>query len=351
METKKYKLIGFFVLGFLIFSSATNVAIASDDDLDGIDDDFESSKTRTLNINFEEDKIEIESILRSNLSKNKIEFEIRNNTNGLEVGVEFTPNYDPLTNSSEIELEFEINFQEIVEYVDVNQNNIFEEGIDTEVQTVQLDAFQSTQYSIISISPETDLHYFIVKTIDGIFIAHIYISEEFEIVNNTLITPSETKIAIEINNFVYNNPNSRLALYIKLESEIDYEEKETTEDEALEYAQNEKGIYTTNHSHIGFFSWEENATIDSISKEVFTSAIETDDSEPNEQKTYLNYPNGTLIYHDPKIGIEGLSVPSSDGTTIPGYAIFIFLGAGMLGLIIVFYRVKRNYAKFHQIKN
>ncbi|MFW9877219.1 MAG: hypothetical protein ACFFG0_29365 [Candidatus Thorarchaeota archaeon] len=350
MKLNKYKLIGFLVLGFLIFSSATNIAMASDDDGDGIDDDFEDSKTRTVSITFEDDKIEVESILRTNFTKNKVEFEIRNNTNGLEVGVQFTPNYNPLI-SSEIELEFEINFQEIVEYVDINQNNIFDDGIDTEVKTVPLDAFQSTQYSVISISPETNLHYFIVRTTDGIFTAHIYISEEFEIVNNTLITPSETKIAIEIDNFLYDNPNSRLALYIKLESGVDYDEKETTEDEDSEYALNEKGVFTINNSYVGFFSWEENATIDGVSKEVFTSAIETDDTEPDEQKMYLNYPNGTSIYHDPKIGIEGLSVPSLDGTSIPGFDIFVFLGAAMLGVIIVLYTIKQKKAKLLQIKN
>ncbi len=340
MILKKNKLIGLFLLGILVFSLTSAFAIATDDDGDGVDDDFEDSKTRTLSISFEDDRIEIETVLRANLTKNKIKFEIRNNTNGLEVGVEFIPNYDPLTNTSEIELEFEITFQEIVEYVDLDQDNVFNDATDNEIQVIPLDDFQTTQYSIISISPETDLHYFIVNTTDGKFTAHIYISEEFEIVNNTLITPSETKIAIEINNFNFFNSNSRLALYTKLESGVDYQEKESTEDELAGYALNEKAVYTLNNNNIGFFSWEKNATVDGKSKEVFVSDIETDDTEPTEQKTYLNYPNGTLIYHDPKIGIEGLSIPSHEGGVISGYSILAILGAAMLGIVIIIYRFR-----------
>lgn len=340
MNIKKNKLIGFLILSILIFNLSSGIAVASDDDGDGIDDDFEDSKTRSLSITFEHDKIEVETVLRTGNNKNKIEFEIRNNTNGLEVGVEFTPNHDSLSNISEIELEFEITFKEIVEYVDLDQNNVFDDLIDNEIQVVPLEDFQTTQYSIISISPDTDLHYFIINTTDGIFRAHIYIAEEFEIVNNTLITPSETKIAIEIVNFNYINPNSRLALYTKLESDVDYEEKENTEDEQFNYAADETGVFISNFSSVGFFTWENNATIDGISKQVYTSEIETDDTEPDEQKLYLNYPNGTMIYHDPKIGIEGLSIPPGEEEAISGYLIFAFLGAGMLGIVIAIYRFR-----------
>ncbi|MHA2254100.1 MAG: hypothetical protein ACXAD7_27355, partial [Candidatus Kariarchaeaceae archaeon] len=303
-----------------------------------------------LTIEFEDDRIEIETVLRTGTNKNKIEFEIRNNSNGLEVGVEYTPNYNPQANTTEIELEFEITFREIVEYVDINQNNVFDESTDNELQVIPLEVFETTQYSTIPITVDTDLHYFIVKTTDGIFTAHIYISEEFEIINNSLITPSETKIAIELKNFNYTNPNSRLALYTKLEASTEYEEKDNTEDEQAGYTTGEKGVFTTNVGNIGFFTWEENATIDGISKRVFTSEVETDDDEPNEQKIYLNYPKGTTIFHDPKIGIEGLSVPpvSDNGTpTVPGYATIAFLGAAILGILIVLFRFrqKKPYTK------
>jgi len=345
MGFKAGRIIGSFIFGILIFSSLIGIAIATDDDGDGIDDDFEDDKIRSLTIEFDDDRIELETVLRTGTNKNKIEFEIRNNSNGLEVGVEYTPNYNPQANTTEIELEFEITFREIVEYEDLNLNNVFDESTDNELKIIPLENFQTTLYSLIPISADTDLHYFIVNTTDGIFTAHIYISEEFEIVNNTLITPSETKIAIEITNFTYTNSNSRLALYTKLEAGTDYEEKDVTEDEQSGYTTGGKGVFTSNLGNIGFFTWEENATIDGLSKRVFTSDVETDDDEPNEQKIYLNYPQGTKIFHDPKIGIEGLSVPSGSENgepTIPGYITYVFLGAAILGILIVVYSVKQK---------
>ncbi|MHA1988239.1 MAG: hypothetical protein ACW98D_16510 [Promethearchaeota archaeon] len=342
MSIKKKKLIGIFILGIFIFSLSFGFVAATDDDGDGVEDEFEDEKTRNVSITIEDGKIEIESVLRANLTKNKIEFELRNNTNGLEVGVSFTPNYDPLSNASEIELEFEITFKELVEYVDVDLNNVFDDNIDTEIKVLPLDSFQTTQHSTIAISPDTDLHYFIVNTTDGIFTAHIYIAEEFEIVNSSLILPSETKIAIEINDFNYTNSNSRLALYTKLESGVDYEEKEDTEDELQGYATDEQGVFTTNNTHVGFFSWETNATVDGMSKPVFASEADIDDTEPNEQKIYLNYPNGSVIIHDPKIGIEGLSILSEPEAAIPGYIMYIFLGASFIGIVSIIYKLKKK---------
>jgi hypothetical protein len=342
MSIKKQKILGFFILGIFIISLNLSFAIATDDDGDGIEDEFEDEKLRELTVTIESDRVEIETVLKANLTKNKIEFELRNDTNGLEVAVSFTPNYDPISNDTEVELEFEVTFKEIVEYVDTDDNNIFDDNIDTEIQVHSLDDFQEVQHSVIPITPDTDLHYFIVNTTDGIFLAHIYIAEEFEIVNNSLILPSETKIAIEINNFNYTNSNSRLALYTKLESGVDYEVKENTEDEVEGYATDETGVYTLNNTHVGFFTWENNASIDGVSKEVFSSDIEVDDSEPNEQKMYLNYPNGTVIIHDPKIGIEGLSILSGPGAAIPGFIVYIFLGAFLFGVVSVIYKLKKK---------
>ena len=345
MSLKVNRIIVTCILGILIFSSFIGITIATDDDGDGIDDDFEDEKIRNLTIDFDDDRIEVETVLRTGTNKNKVEFEIRNNSNGLEIGVEFTPNYNAQVNTSEIELEFEITFKEIVEYVDLNLNNVFDESTDNELQVIPLEDFQTVQYSIIPISVDTNLHYFIVNTTDGIFAAHIYIAEEFEIVNNTLITPSETKIAIEIKNFNFTNPNSRLALYTKLEASVDYEEKENTEDEQAGYTTGEKGVIISNIGNVGFFTWEENATIDGISKHVFTSEVESDDEEPNEQKIYLNYPKGTTIYHDPKIGIEGVSGPpvSDNGLpAVPGYITSVFLLVAMLGILIILYRNRQT---------
>lgn len=138
------------------------------------------------------------------------------------------------------------------------------------------------------------------------FTAHIYVSEEFYVVNGTLITPVQSKLDIEISDFQYLNSSSQLALYMSLESENDYDDEEETEDEIREYATNEKGVVSEMNNLTGIFTWKDNATINGISKSVLTSDLDIDDYDGDEQKLYLIYPRGSHIYHDPKIGIAGI---------------------------------------------
>ena len=56
----------------------------------------------------------------------------------------------------------------------------------------------------------------------------------------------------------------------------------------------------------GIFTWKNNATIDGTSRKITRSNIYVDDYDVDEQKMYLIYPRGTHIYHDPKVGIEGI---------------------------------------------
>ncbi|MFW9828120.1 MAG: hypothetical protein ACFFEY_11035 [Candidatus Thorarchaeota archaeon] len=341
MRTKKLNVLILFLLGFLFFTTSFGTVLASDDDSDGIEDEFEDEHKRDVNVDIEDDKIQIESILQSDTGKNKLEFEISNNSDGLSIKVGFIPNYDPLSNTSQIELEFEVTFRKLVEFVDIDSDGIFNYLIDQEVSDLMLDDFKIPEYTIFDISLETQLHYIVFKTSDDVFTAHIYFVEEFDIINNTLITPSETKIDIEINNYNYLNDTSQLALYTKLESEAEYEMEDETEDEKLEYAENENGAYTMINSFIGFFTWTENASIDGVSKNVLVSEITDDDVEPSEQKMYLSYPRGINIYHDPKIGIEGL-FSTTTSTSIPGYAVLIIGIASIIGIIGIIYTIKKK---------
>lgn len=341
MRMNKLNILVLILFGFLFFTASSGTVLATDDDSDGIEDEFEDEHKRNVNVDIEEDKIQIESILQSDTSKNKLEFEISNESNGLSIKVEFTPNYDPLSNTSQIELEFVVTFRKLVEFIDIDSNGIFNELIDQEVSDLMLDDFKLPEYSTFDISLDTQLHYIVFKTSDDVFTAHIYFVEEFDIVNNTLITPSETKIDIEINNYNYLNDTSQLALYTKLESEAEYEFEDETEDEVLDYAENESGTYTMINSFVGFFTWTENATIDGVSKNVLVSEITDDDVEPNEQKIYLNYPRGINIYHDPKIGIEGL-FSTTTSTSIPGYAILIIGVASIIGITGIIYTIKKK---------
>lgn len=290
------------LIGISLISLNFNFAAASDDDDDGIDDDFEDLNKRDISIEIEANQIQIESFLRRGDRIDEIQLKIIMDSEGLSIEV----SYDSEIASTELELEFGIIFRKLVEFVDNDSNNIYDPLIDETIYEFNLTDFQPVKYTQINITDNTALHYFVVNTTNGIFTAHIYISEEFHVVNETLITPIQSKIDIEISNYTYINSSSQLALYTSLESENDYEEEEVTEDEIREYAINENGLIFEMNNFTGIFTWKNNATIDGISKEVLTSDLDIDDYDEDEQKVYLTYPRGTHIYHDPKVGIASI---------------------------------------------
>ena len=287
---------------FFLLSLNFNFAVASDDDDDGIDDDFEDLNKRDIDIEIEANQIQIESSLRSGDRIDQIQLKIITDSEGLTIEV----SYESEIASTELELQFGVIFRKLVEFVDTDNNSMYNPLIDEKIQEFNLTNFQPVKYTQINISDNTALHYFVINTTNGVFIAHIYFSEEFHIVNDTLITPVQSKIDIEITNFTYINSSSQLALYTSLESENDYEEEEDTEDEIREYATNEKGIISEMNNFTGIFTWKNNASIDGISKDISMSDLDTDDYDEDEQKIYFVYPRGTHIYHDPKVGIAGI---------------------------------------------
>ncbi len=302
-KESKYLIIGFTFLAILMFSFNSKFVSASDDDDDGINDDFEELNKRDIEIDISDNEIQVESHLRSGDKIDNIQLKVQYESEGLSIQVSYEKEYN---SGSETELQFGVKFPEIIEYIDNDDNGVYNSDIDSTIQILILDEFYPVNYSLSKISGDSDLLYFRIETKDGVFKAHIYFIEEFAIVNNSLITPNQIKINIEIVNFPYLNGNSRLALYAKLESEFEFEEDEETEDEENGYAENEQGLITNINEYTGIFTWEENATIDGISKKVRVSSIETDENDEGEQKIYFNYLNGNHIFHDPKIGIEGL---------------------------------------------
>lgn len=316
-------LLGTFLLVLLISSISINLVYASDDDDDGIDDEFEELNFRDVEITFETNETEIESLLRNGDQIDEIVIGIRYDEEGIEIEVSYESEFTS-ENETEFEIEFGASFRTLIEYVDLNDNDVYDSSIDDTIQEYELESFQNITYIEEQITLQTSLHHLIINSSDGIFILHVYIPEEFHLLNNTLITPSKPKIDIEIKNFNFLNSSSKLALDIRLESDQSYEELETTEDEEKGYAFNEKAVSTINNSFTGIFSWNENATIDGISSRVIASNLELDDNGTEDQRFYLNYERGTHIYHDPKIGIEGI-LRSTILTTFPSNILLILL--------------------------
>jgi len=341
MKIKNYNLFGMVLLGILILTSASSLVAASDDDNDGIDDETEESHKRDISIEIESNQVQIESSMRNGDQKDEIQLKLTFESEGLSIEISYESEMSSENSTTELELEFKVTFRKLIEFVDVDDDGIYNSSNDDTIQEVPLDSFQPVIYKPINISDDTLLHYFIVNTTDGVFAAHIYLVEEFDIVNGTFIKPTQTKIDIEITDFNYISGSSQLALYTKLESELEYEEDEHTENEEEGHASDEKGVIASNTDYAGFFTWTENATIDGVSKKVLGSPIEVDDDDENEQKLYLNYPRGNHIYHDPIMGVMEFPKASLELPIIAIVSIISVVGIGGV-LLVVMLRRRRN---------
>ena len=370
---RKYYLLGICLIGILLFSVNFGNVLAieddepgdeepkepeepeepkepedpKDDDNDGVDDDVEEEEKRDVIIWFGDNVVEMASILRHGEQKDIIEMRIGYKELGIAIRVSFgtymkiNESEEPEESSGKAEggddceewieykLEFEVYFKGLIEYVDLNGNGVFDFKNDTLIEDYGINSFQPIEYSLSPISGDSNLHYFLLNTTDGIFATHIYFVEEFTYVEDNLISPTEAKIDIEITNYNYLNDSSQLALITKLRSDGDYyEERENAEDE--------KEVFIENDIYTGIFSWKETALIDGVEMEVKTNELEIDEDE-NIQILLLNYPRGNHIYHDPKIGISILVVDSQNVLTpiiITGTLVAIIGAAVATGFVL-----------------
>ena len=342
MKTK-YVILGLFVIGILFFGSTFVYGVEGeegtneDEDKDGITDDFEEENKRDIEVWIGENVIEVASIKRQEDKKDIIDLRVGFNDNGISIRVSYgtyvkceneepippeepvppeepTPPEEPpgpdepMLHTSgegcdytiEFKLTFEVLFKGLIEYIDINENGVLDEEEDEIISDYSFNSFKPIDYSLQSISEDSNLHYILLNTTDGIFALHIYLVEEFVYVDETLITPTEAKIDIEITNYNYLDSNSQLALSTKLWSEETYYEREETKDEEEGYANDEKEVFVEDDIYSGFFSWKETALVDGVEMDVLTKRIKY---EEDLERLLICYPRGDHIYHDPKIGI------------------------------------------------
>ena len=324
----------------------TELPEEEDEDDDDVDDEFEQEHEREIDVEVSDNELQIESVLKNGENKDKIKIKVELEEDGIGIKIVYESEYqESVTETdeefdSESEIQFKVKFRKIIEYIDSDDNGQFDMLTDIEIQEYEINSFQEIGYST-SLVENSTLHYLNITTIDGVFTAHIFVSEEFVRVGNTIVTPTETKIDIEIKDFPYLNASSRLALYTKLESETEYEEENETEDEENGYAVEEHGVGTMSNNFNGFFTWADKAMIDGVEENVTVSSLETDDDDEQSEKFYFNYPHAISIYHDPKMGIEGLLLISS-APTIPGYNPLLLGIIGIATVAIVLGLMKRR---------
>ncbi|MHA1612821.1 MAG: hypothetical protein ACTSYU_12260, partial [Promethearchaeota archaeon] len=294
---------------------------------------------------FSDSEVQIESELKNGASKDSFQIKIEADDK-LGIKLEYESETEAAGVEVELEIEFKVVFKSLIEFVDVNADGIFNESIDEEVQDFRLDDFSPIEYLPEVQADNSTLHYLRVSTTDGVFTAHLFVAGEFMSLNTTVLTPTEIKIDIEIQDFPYINDSSQLALYTKIETEYELEEEDHTENEELGFATNESGLTSEMNGFMAGFSWAEQADVDGVMKNVTITPVDVDDDHPDDEKIYINYPRGTHIYHDPKIGVLGIldTPPTLNGSildSIPGYSLWAVFGATIALMSMLTYSKRR----------
>ena len=339
--------VGCFLFTILLFNFSVGFAaaltndnsfvISSDDaDSDGIDDNFEDFNKRKIEVDILENEATIQSIRQGTENKDLIRTDIVHGEYGVEIQIGYKSKIE-----TDFEITFGIAFRELIEFIDKDFNRMYDPEVDQKIQNFTLKDFSPISYEKVVIHDDSFLHHLRIQTLSSNFTLNIYFAEEFTVVENSLISPTQAKIDIEIENFNYLNDSSQIALYTSLDSETDFQRHNDTEDEKSGYAKAEDGIATVVNKYTGFYSWNESGIVDETSQNILVSDILPDDFIENGNKVYLNYPRGVNIYHSSKIGIEGLLV--SEEFPLLGLVILL-IAIGAVSSII-------TYSVYHQEKS
>ena len=307
-----------------------------DSDNDKIEDNFEELNRRKIEVDIFENEATIQSISVGTETRDLIRTDIGYGEHGVEIQIKYKSNLE-----MDFEITFGIVFRELIEFIDIDFNGIFDPEVDQKIQNYTLKDFSPMSYEKVVIQEEIFLHHLRIQNINKNFTLNLYFAEEFTNVENSLITPTQARIDIEIRNFNYLNDSSQIALYTSLESEMDFQAQHDTEDEENGYAKNERGVATVLNEYTGFFSWNEKGFVNENSQTILVSEILPDHCVENGNMVYLNYPRGENIYHSSKIGIEGLLITEE----FPMLGLIILLIAiGAVSSIV-------GYSVYHQKKS
>jgi hypothetical protein len=318
-----------FILAFsLVFSSiliSSSVYGRADDDIDtdpdGIDPETKKNAERIVTIENNGNSAKLTSILKYSEDKDDFSIDISANNE-----LSFKGLYKSHTETNHINLEFQLRLYSIVEYLDTDENGVYDADVDTYVGEYDIDEFSPIVYT------NGDAHILVIETIDGVFLARVFAVEGISDINGVIVTPMEVKIDFEIHNYDFIESESRLALLVHFQTNAAYGWNEKTHAEEAGYESEETEVEMKNRDATGYFSWANHAVADGQDVEVLGSPLK---NSPNGKKIYLNYPHATDIIHDPKIGFVG------DFSTI---GIYLIIGGVAVAAIIgaVFFIKKRR---------
>ncbi|MFX1318600.1 MAG: hypothetical protein ACFE9D_09595 [Promethearchaeota archaeon] len=286
-----------------------------DDDNDGIDDHIEDTEERELHIETEDSMITVHSEFVNEPNEN--EFEISFATNE---GIKLELGYSTEINASEYELELEVKFEQLVEFIDQNADGIYNLGEAVSGGMIDLTSRNYSDPILTQItSDDGELGYqieahIINESYTFQIIANIF--PTYAVLNESFIHPTEMKLTIVIENFPYQEDGA-LALIAEASSEREIKTEIQGTEEEIEIHSNTISSY---------YSWLKEALVDGDSVPVNSSVIDSAEGA----LIVLSYPHGTNILHDPKLGIAALPL-----TPFPLITPEIALGTAIITIALV----------------
>ena len=122
---RKYYILGFFLFTALFLSSNFNIVNAFDEDDDQVSDEFEKLNMRNIETDILANEIQIDSIRRTDNNKDHISINIVCDENGIRISLNYRS-----TLETPSEFDFTIVFQEIIEFIDIEEDGIYDPEVD-----------------------------------------------------------------------------------------------------------------------------------------------------------------------------------------------------------------------------
>ena len=327
-----YALFSSFYLPSVIASTdEEDVQNQNDDDESKDDDEKRHSGEHQVNIDASGDEVKIELVRETEAFQSKID--VRFDTSKARIELKFEEEIGNI----ETEQKMDMQFQQIFEYNDSNNNGIY----DTEEEVLATWELHNnaetisdsltpgeatwTEPTISSINSNNVSGWEITTQAQlgqnqGTFNINLYIFGQHANLSGYKLGPTDVKIDLEYHSIPTQSNNSAIGLLfeVKSEQEINIEDDDG---EAGFYSEGRSGGVGVNLS----FCWLEYASVDGINQSIGMTILESNTVDDNSEFSFerlavFSYPAGVEIIHDPTISVEyGVLIDSSSGITdIPG---------------------------------
>jgi hypothetical protein len=262
----------------------------------------------------------IHSTLQSGVFDNKFAVSL-DTTDGPSLRLESSNVNDVRDSPNQANPSISIVYKNLVEFKDNDGNGSYEPGIDTAIQSINLEELNYSKPALSRMVSQDGKQGWELKThsINNLFTVSTKTFSETRIVDGTQVAPTTSEITVTINQFPFRDNASRLALQTLVASGTPIVQESVSGRAGLGL-----GSGTTRE----FLSW--NPTISVNTRTV--SVVSTSSSSTNGILVNLAYPNGNTIVQELFFGVSFGQTPLLNTSVLIGSGIIAVV---MFGLLII----------------